>query len=77
MNTAGLLAQEAAAGGHHCFIDGGPADPGAAGDPLLPAEGGPGDLQGQTLGRVDDVLDMTRCTSSLPFALITFVCIDS
>ena len=77
MNTAGLLAQEAAAGGHHCFIDGGPADPGVAGDPLLPAEGGPGDLQGQTLGRVDDVLDMTPRTSSLPSACIAFVWIDS
>ena len=75
MNTAGL-AQEAA--GHHCFIDGG-ADPvqEMPGIYCLPAEGGPGDLQGQTLGRVDDVLDMTPRTSSLPSACIAFVCIDS
>ena len=74
MNTAGL-AQEAAS--HHCSIDGG-ADPvqEMPGIYCLPAEG-PGDLQGQTMGRVDDVLEMTRCTSSLPSTLIAFVCIDS
>ena len=38
---------------------------------------GLGDLQGQPLGRVDDALDMIRRTSSLPSALIAFVCIDS
>ena len=68
-------AQEVA--GHCCFIDEG-ADPAqeTPGIHCLPVES-LGDLQGQPLGRVDDALDMTRRTSSLPSALIAFVCIDS
>ena len=63
--------------GHCCFIDEG-ADPAqeTPGIHCLPVES-LGDLQGQPLGRVDDALDMTRRTSSLPSALIAFVCIDS
>ena len=69
------LAQEVA--GHCCFIDEGvdlvQEMPGIY---CLLVEG-LGNLQGQPLGRVDDALDMIRRTSSLPSALIAFVCIDS
>ena len=68
-------AQEVA--GHCCFIDE-DADPAqeTPGIHCLPVESF-GDLQGYPLGWVDDALDMTRCTSSLPSAFIDFVCIDS
>ena len=69
------LVQEVA--GHSCFID--------EGVELVQEKPGIycllleslGDLQGQAPGRVDDAVDMIRRTSSLPSALIAFVCIDS